>query len=109
MPAEPFKIDVPDSVLEDLKARLERTRWPDELPGTEWDYGANMDYIKELVEYWKTGFDWRAQEKLINGFSHFKADVDGLGRPLHPREGQGAQPDSDCRHPRLARHLLRDA
>ena len=46
MAAEPFTINIPDSVLDDLKARLERTRWPDELPGTEWDYGTNMTYLK---------------------------------------------------------------
>ena len=47
MAVEPFKIEIPDSVLDDLKARLERTRWPDELPGVGWEYGSNMDYIKE--------------------------------------------------------------
>ena len=77
MAVEPFKIDVSDSVLDDLRARLERTRWPDELPGTGWDYGSNLDYIKELVEYWRTKFDWRTQEKLINSFSDFKTEVDG--------------------------------
>ena len=79
MTVKPFKIDVPDLVLDDLHVRLERTRWPDELPGTGWDYGSNLDYIKELVEYWRTKFDWRAQEKLINSFSHFKTEIDGLG------------------------------
>ena len=52
MPVEPFKIEIPDAVLDDLRARLERTRWPDELPGVGWEYGSNMDYIKEL---WSTG------------------------------------------------------
>ena len=78
MAVQPFNIDIQDSVLDDLKSRLERTRWPDELPGTDWDYGSNLDYVKELVEYWRTRFDWRSQENLINSFSHFKADVDGL-------------------------------
>ena len=92
MAAEPFTINIPDSLLDDLKARLERTRWPDELPGTEWDYGTNMTYLKELVEYWKTSFDWRGQEKLINSFSHFKADVDGLGIHFIHEKGKGANP-----------------
>ena len=78
MPVQPFKIDIPDSVIDDLKSRLDRTRWPDEIPGSGWDYGTNLDYIKELVHYWRTKFDWRAQEKLINSFAHFKADVDGI-------------------------------
>ena len=92
MAVEPFKIDVSDSVLDDLRARLERTRWPDELPGTGWDYGSNLDYIKELVEYWRTKFDWRAQEKLINSFSHFKTKVDGLGIHFIHEKGKGPNP-----------------
>ena len=46
MTIEPFKVDVPDSVLQDLHERLDRTRWPDEIPGSGWDYGSNLDYIK---------------------------------------------------------------
>ena len=92
MPVQPFKIEVSDEVLDDLKARLERTRWPDELPGTNWDYGANQDYIKELVEYWRPKFDWRAQEELINSFSHFKTEVDGLGIHFIHEKGQGPNP-----------------
>ena len=92
MPVQPFKIDVSDSVLEDLKARLERTRWPDELPGTNWDYGSNLDYVKELVEYWRTKFDWRAQEKLINSFSHFKTKIDGLAIHFIHEKGKGPDP-----------------
>ena len=92
MAVTPFSIDVPDSVLDDLKARLERTRWPDELPGTNWDYGSNLDYVKELVEYWRTKFDWRAQEKLINSFAHFKTDVDGLGIHFIHEKGKGPNP-----------------
>ena len=92
MAVEPFKIDVSNSVLDDLRARLERTRWPDELPGTGWDYGSNLDYIKELVEYWRTKFDWRTQEKLINSFSHFKTEVDGLGIHFIHEKGKGPNP-----------------
>ena len=92
MAVEPFKIEVSDSDLDDLRARLERTRWPDELPGTGWDYGSNLDYIKELVDYWRTKFDWRAQEQLINSFSHFKTDVDGLGIHFIHEKGKGPHP-----------------
>jgi len=92
MAVEPFKIEVSDSDLDDLRARLERTRWPDELPGTGWDYGSNLDYIKELVDYWRTKFDWRAQEQLINSFSHFKTDVDGLGIHFIHEKGKGPNP-----------------
>ncbi len=92
MAVQPFKIDIPDSVLEDLQSRLERTRWPDEMPGTEWDYGSNLDYVKELVEYWRTKFDWRAQEKLINSLAHFKTEVDGLDIHFIHEKGKGPNP-----------------
>ena len=88
----PFKVDVPESKLQDLKARLDITRWPDEITGSEWDYGTNMAYLKELVEYWRTKFDWRAQEALLNNFSHFKAQVDGLGIHFIHEKGKGPNP-----------------
>ena len=92
MAITPFKVEVPDKVLQDLNERLARTRWPDEIPGSGWDYGSNLDYIKELVEYWQTKFDWRAQERLINSFSHFKTDVDGLGIHFIHEKGKGPNP-----------------
>ena len=92
MAVQPYKIEIPDSVLDDLKSRLERTRWPDELPGTGWDYGSNLDYVRELVEYWRTKFDWHAQEKLINSFSHFKSEVDGLNIHFIHEKGKGPNP-----------------
>ena len=92
MAVEPFKIQVPDSVLDDPKSRLERTSWPEELQGTDWDYGSNLGYVKELVEYWSTKFDWRGQENLINSFSHFKTEVDGLGIHFIHEKGKGPNP-----------------
>ncbi len=75
--AEPFTVAVPDAVLADLRERLERTRWPDQLPGTGWSYGTDTAYLRELAAYWQNGFDWRAQEKRLNGFHHYRAAVDG--------------------------------
>ena len=92
MQPEPFEIHIGDDVLDDLHRRLDATRWPDELPGTSWDYGSNMDYMKELVDYWRNDFDWRAQERLINSFSHFKAPVGGLGIHFIHERGQGPNP-----------------
>ena len=74
-----FKIQVPQVVLDDLRARLMRVRWPDEIPGAGWDYGTNLQYMKELVSYWLTQFDWRAQERALNEFNHFRTAVDGQG------------------------------
>ena len=89
---EPFVINISDEALEDLRRRLELTRWPDEMPGAGWDYGANLDYIKELVEYWRTGFDWRAQEAKLNAFSHYKSGVDGLDIHFILEKGAGPAP-----------------
>lgn len=73
-----FRIDVPDAVLADLDERLARTRWPDQLAGTDWSYGADTKYIRELAEYWQREFDWREQERKLNRFEHYRADIDGL-------------------------------
>jgi len=59
---ERFSIRVPDAVLTDLHDRLAHTRWPDQLPGTGWAYGADTAYLRELTTYWRDTFDWRAQE-----------------------------------------------
>ena len=73
----PFKVHVPDSVLIDLRRRLAETRWPDQLPGTTWEYGADIKKVRELAEYWQNGFDWRAQEAKINRFDQFTTEIDG--------------------------------
>ena len=89
---QPFKIDVPDSTLRDLKERLARTRWPDDSPDSGWDYGSNLAYVKELVEYWRTRFDWRAQEEAINSFDHFRTTLDGFGVHFIHQWGMGPSP-----------------
>jgi pimeloyl-ACP methyl ester carboxylesterase len=73
----PFKVHVPDSVLIDLRRRLAETKWPDQLPGTTWEYGADIKKVRELAEYWQNGFDWRAQEAKINRFDQFTTEIDG--------------------------------
>ena len=67
----PFKIHVPDEVLRDLKERLARTRFPDEIEGSGWEYGADLRYMKELVAYWRDKFDWRKQERALNAFDQY--------------------------------------
>ena len=74
----PFKIQVPDAVLSDLRQRLARTRFPGEIAGSEWDYGTNLGYLKELVAYWREKFDWRAAERRLNQFDQFTTKIDGL-------------------------------
>ncbi len=74
----PFKINVPDAVLRDLKERLARTRFPDQLQNVGWDYGTDPAYLKPLIEYWRDTFDWRAQERKLNEFDQFTTTIDGL-------------------------------
>lgn len=76
---ESFRIEVPERVLEDLHERLARTRFPDQLEGAGWGYGTELAYLKELCEYWREKFDWRAQEALLNRFDHFRTEIDGGG------------------------------
>src|SRR5258708_3219527 len=73
----PFRIDIPQGELDDLQARLARTRWPDQLPGVGWDYGIALEYVQELAEYWRTSYDWRVHERRLNAFPQFTTTIDG--------------------------------
>jgi pimeloyl-ACP methyl ester carboxylesterase len=74
---KPFKAHIPDSVLMDLRRRLAETKWPDQLPGTTWEYGADISKVRELANYWEKDYDWRAQEARINQFDQFTTEIDG--------------------------------
>jgi len=76
---EPFSIAVPQATLDDLAERLARTRWPDAADGPGWEDGTSPAFLRALVGWWQTGYDWRAQEAALNRFTHFKATVDGIG------------------------------
>ena len=73
----PFRIEVAEQVLEDLRDRLARTRWPDELPGVGWSYGVPLGYVKEMAGYWRTSYDWREHEARLNEFPQFTTTIDG--------------------------------
>jgi epoxide hydrolase len=92
MPPRPYEIHVPDSVLTDLKDRLARTRWHEPIPGAGWDYGANVSYIRELCEYWRTGYDWRKQEAALNRYPGFLCEVDGVDLHFWHIKGKGPNP-----------------
>jgi pimeloyl-ACP methyl ester carboxylesterase len=89
---EPFRINVSDEVLRDLRERLDRTRFPGEIPNTGWEYGTNLAYMKELIEYWRTEYDWRKHEAELNRFAHFKANIDGLDLHFIHERGRGSNP-----------------
>lgn len=87
-----FTISVADDVLSDLRTRIRNTRWPAQAPGTAWAQGTDVGYLKGLLEYWADGFDWRAAERRLNTFRHFRAGLHGIH--LHfvherAREGNG--------------------
>ncbi|WP_330254798.1 epoxide hydrolase [Nocardia sp. NBC_00565] len=73
----PFQIDIPQSDLDDLNARLAAARWPARLPDVGWARGVPVEYLRELVEYWRTAYDWRAQEAQLNKIPQFTTEIDG--------------------------------
>jgi len=111
MPKDSFRIAIPQPILDDLHDRLFRTRFPDEVEGAGWDYGTNLAYLRELVDYWLHTYDWRAREAELNRFHHYIADIDGNEiRFIHERaKGPDPMPlilfhgwpDSICRYLKL--------
>ncbi|MGH7881090.1 MAG: epoxide hydrolase family protein, partial [Candidatus Binataceae bacterium] len=89
---ERFTIAIPDAALEDLRDRLARTRFPRDFANPKWEYGTNTAYLKELVEYWRTKYDWRRHERAMNAFANYKTEIDGV--PLHfiHEPGKGPNP-----------------
>jgi len=73
----PFRAAIPQRDLDDLQARLARVRWPDELPGVDWEYGVPLAYVQQLAEHWRTRFDWRAHEARLNAQPQFVTEIDG--------------------------------
>jgi pimeloyl-ACP methyl ester carboxylesterase len=73
----PFRIAIPAADVDDLNHRLARTRWPDEHPGTGWSRGVPLEYIKDLTDYWRTTYDWRAHEARLNALDQFTTEIDG--------------------------------
>jgi len=92
MQLEPFRIAVSDAVLGDLRERLARTRFPDEIPGSGWGYGTSLAYLRGLVTYWHDRYDWRAAEAALNAFPQYRAEVGGLGIHFIYQCGRGPAP-----------------
>ncbi|MFF3247224.1 epoxide hydrolase family protein [Streptomyces sp. NPDC002870] len=88
----PFRVDIPQGDLDDLRERLARTRWPDELPGVGWAYGIPRDYLKELARYWRHEYDWRAAETRLNDWPQFTTTIDGAH--LHFAHIRSPEPDA---------------
>lgn len=75
---EPFRIAVSDEAIADLHQRIDRTRWPDQVNDEDWSYGTDLEYLQELVNYWRHEFNWREQEAALNRFDQFTTEIDGL-------------------------------
>lgn len=89
---KPFSINIPQSALDDLQERLQRTRWPDEAEGAGWTMGTNLAYMKSLADYWQHKYDWRKYEAELNRFHHFKAEVNGVEVHFIHERGKGPNP-----------------
>lgn len=74
----PFEIHIADEQLEDLKQRLAAARWPDAETPDDWSQGTPLAYMKELADYWRTQYDWRAVESRLNALPQFKTELDGV-------------------------------
>jgi pimeloyl-ACP methyl ester carboxylesterase len=89
---EPFRLDVPDSELADLRTRLDLTRWPDELPGVGWAYGVPKLYLQELADYWRHDYDWRRAEDRLNEWPQYTTTIDGAN--VHFAHLRSPEPDA---------------
>ena len=87
-----FVIDIPEETLSDLRDRLANTRWPDEIGNDDWTYGTRLADLKQLVEYWRTSYDWRRHERAMNAFPHYTVSIDD--QPIHfiHQPGRGPKP-----------------
>lgn len=88
----PFKIDIAQPEIDDLKARLAQTRFPDEVEGAGWEYGTSIPFLRKLVDHWSERFDWRAAEARLNGFSQFTTEIDGETVHFVHVRGVGSNP-----------------
>ncbi|MEJ5975855.1 epoxide hydrolase family protein [Novosphingobium sp. PS1R-30] len=89
---QPFRCDVPDEVIADLHDRLDRTRWPDQLPDADWDYGTELSFLRALCDHWRHDFDWRAAEARFNAFPQFMTEIDG--EQVHFYHIRSPEPDA---------------
>ncbi|OUC94532.1 epoxide hydrolase family protein [Streptosporangium minutum] len=87
-----FRIDIPQAQLDDLGVRLANTRWPEELPGVGWSRGVPLGYLKDLAEYWRTGYDWRAREAALNEYPQYLTTIDEQN--LHFLHVPSPEPDA---------------
>ena len=91
-PITPFRVEVPDAELDDLRDRLRRTRWPEREPVDDWSQGVPLGYLQELCSSWADGYDWRTTEARLNAVPQFRIEIDGLG--IHLLHVRSPHPDA---------------
>ena len=91
MKPEAFRIEIPEAKLKDLQRRLGEVNWPLDVENEDWAYGTHGAYLRELVDYWRSGFDWRAQEQAMNAYEHFRVRIEGV--PIHFMHVRGKGPN----------------
>ena len=89
---QPFRIAVEEATLLDLKRRLDATRWPDEVSESDWTFGTDLGYLKSVVDYWRSDYDWREQERRLNRFRQFTARLDDVDVHFIHEQGEGSAP-----------------
>lgn len=87
-----MKVCFPDDALRDLQRRLQHVRWPDQPPDPDWHHGASLAYMRELTDYWRDVYDWRAREAALNRFRHFTVPIDGIDLHFIHEPGVGPAP-----------------
>jgi len=88
----PYRIDIPQAELDDLRSRLAGTRWPAQLPGAGWTRGVPVDYLRQLAEHWASKYDWREHEARLNGYPQFTTEIDG--QRIHFLHVRSPEPDA---------------
>lgn len=89
---KPFKVDIPQAQVNEIKRRVANYPWHEMPDDGGWEYGTNLDYMREFCDYWASEFDWYAQQEEINRFNHFKVEIDGIDLHFIHEKGSGTNP-----------------
>jgi pimeloyl-ACP methyl ester carboxylesterase len=92
MGIEPFTIPFSEPAVDDLRDRLRRTRWPDEIPGANWEYGVDLSFLQQICEYWRDRFDWKAQVERFSTFHHYRYSSEDISIHFIHERGKGPAP-----------------
>jgi pimeloyl-ACP methyl ester carboxylesterase len=92
MGIEGFSIPFSQTAVDDLRDRLERTRWPDEIPGANWEYGVDLSFLQQICAYWRDRFDWKTQIERFSAFDHYRYSSETIGIHFIHERGKGPAP-----------------